>query len=116
MPRADRTYTGIDLVRFWGKNLSPTEQKDVLVVMAVSMAISTVRQARSRFLLLILSLATRFAPKPWGLILRQLLRIFKIKTFEEEALDFEERAVRVLSQAGLTLGDVNAIIDATEDL
>lgn len=115
MPRRDRTYTGVDLIRFWAKNLDVTEQKDVLVTISVAIAVGSVRKARSKLLLAIISIATRFAPQPWGLILRQLLRLFKIRTFEEEALDFYERAERVLAQAGLTLGDLNAIISETED-
>lgn len=116
MPRKDRTFTGIDLVRLWARNSDPNEQKDLLVVMVVAIGIGTARQTRSKLLLLIVQIATFFIPRPFNQILRILLRFFRVVSFEEEARAFIERAERVLEDADLTLGDVNRIIDQTEDL
>lgn len=116
MPRRDRTYTGTDLVRFFARNLEPTEQRDVLVVMAVAIALGSVREVRSKLLLAIIHIAVLFIPQPYKQIAKILLRFFRVKSFAEEANQFLERAERVSRDAGLTLGDLNEIIDRTENL
>lgn len=116
MPRRDRTFSSVDLVRFWARNCTPTEQKDVLVVMTVAIALGSVREVRSKLLLAIITIASFFLPQPFKLIVKTLLRFFKVATFEETARGFVDRATRVSAEAGLTLGDLNEIIDETEDL
>lgn len=115
MPRRDKTFTGVDLVRIWARNLEPSEQADVLVSMSVAIAFGTVRKARSKLLLVIVTIASFFLPPPFGRILRLLLRFFKVVSFEEEARDFIARAERVAEEAELTLGDLYQIASDVED-
>lgn len=87
-----------------------------MTAFAVAIALGTVREVRSKSILLMLTIISFFIPKPFGQIIRILLKFFKVTTFEEKARDFLARAERVSAEAGLTLGDLNAIVAAIEDL
>lgn len=116
MPRVDPTFSSADLLRFWAKNLEATEQRDVLVVFAVALAIAAGRARLFKLFGTFLSLACRFAPDTRLKILCKIVvRVYKSIVAVEEIDDFVRRAQDVLARADLTLGDINAVIDESED-
>ena len=110
MPRSDKTFTGIDLCRFWMFNLDKEEQKDVFVFFIVAFAINTGNSITKKSLLLVLGVLVRFAPGPWRLVLKLILRLFKVQDVTQEALEFYERAQRIASEIDITIEDVADVV------
>ena len=114
MARKDPTFTGIDLCRFWLRNLDFGEAEDVFAFFVVAFAIQTGTSAPKKFLMMVLSILVRFAPRPWNLVLKFILRLFKVTDATTEALEFYERAQRVANALETTIEEVAGVLDEFE--
>jgi len=110
MARNDPTFTGVDNCRFWLRNLDLEEQEDVFAFFIVAFALQTATSIPKKFFLVVLSLLVRFAPQPWRLVLRLVLRLFRITTVAEDALELYERAQRVAHELDTSIEEVSNIV------
>lgn len=116
MARKDKTFTGVDVVRFWIKNLEPEEQADVFSIFVLSMSIATARKLPTKFFILLLILVARFLPEPWGRILKFVLKILRIDKIAVDLEKFLTRATRVLQDSALANTDLIGVVRRIEDL
>lgn len=112
MARRDKTFSSEDIIRFYVKNLTLSERKDVISVFYVAVFIEQTRESTIHLLLSLVGLLLRAIPGG-GQLLRLLLRIFRIRRALFDFEDFRVRAGETLKRAGLDVDDlIEAVLEA----
>lgn len=99
MGRNNKTFSELDMIRFWFKNLNTQEQADVLAVFLYGAAVSN---SVGKVLLLLVDIIFDTLPIPGRSIIRRvILRIFGVVDKVDE-FRVQQRAEKVLTRIHIT--------------